>query len=227
MPTRDLTGAVRVAPSILAADYGRLAEQVSAVLDAGARVVHFDVMDGRFVAPITFGEGVVASLSDLVHAAGGVVDVHLMVARPERRVAEFARAGADLITVHVEATPHPHYALGAIAQAGCLAGLALNPGTGADVVVPLVEVVDHVLCMTVNPGWGGQRFITSTWSKLERLRELLPETVSLQVDGGVDSETAPECVRRGANVLVAGSAVFGAADPAGAYRALAQVTGAT
>jgi ribulose-phosphate 3-epimerase len=169
---------------------------------------------------------VVSALSDLVHGAGAIVDVHLMVARPERRVAEFARAAADLITIHVEATPHPHYALGAISDLGCLAGLALNPGTSADAVTPLAEMVDHVLCMTVNPGWGGQRFITSSWSKLAQLRALLPEAVSLQVDGGVDAGTARECVSHGANVLVAGSAVFGAADPAQAYRALAEVSGA-
>jgi ribulose-phosphate 3-epimerase len=149
-----------------------------------------------------------------------------MIERPERQVGEFARAGADLITVHVEATAHIHYALDAIKAAGCLAGLAINPGTSEQAVAPVTALVDHVLCMTVNPGWGGQRFIEATWLKLNRMREMLPSAVSVQVDGGVDARTAPECVRQGANVLVAGSAVFDASEPADAYRALVAAAGA-
>ena len=180
----ELLSTVRVAPSILSADYGRLSEQVNEVLRAGARVIHFDVMDGHFVPPITFGPIVVAALSELVHEAGGIVDVQLMIERPERQVGEFARAGADLITVHVEATAHIHYALDAIKAAGCLAGLAINPGTSERAVAPVTALVDHVQCMTVNPGWGGQRFIAATWLKLNRMREILPSAVSVQVDGG-------------------------------------------
>ncbi|MGO9760070.1 MAG: ribulose-phosphate 3-epimerase [Solirubrobacteraceae bacterium] len=211
---------LQIAPSILAADYARLGEQVGEVLDAGARVIHFDVMDGGFVPPITFGPIVVAALSDLVHDAGGVVDVHLMIERPERYLADFAAAGADLITIHVEATPHLHYALHAIHAAGCLAGLALNPGTPPQAAAAVVEMTDVVLCMTVNPGWGGQRFIPATGAKLKRLREMLPAACAIEVDGGVGPDTAAGCVQLGANLLVAGSAIFGSASPGEAYREL-------
>src|SRR5918997_6605623 len=150
---------VRVAPSILAADFARLGEQVEEVMGAGARVIHVDVMDGHFVPPISIGPLIVESLRELVHRHGGVLDVHLMVERPERRIEEFASAGADTVIVHWEATPHVHYALQAVRAAGLDAGLALNPATPPEVVGGLVEHVDHVLCMTVNPGWGGAPFI--------------------------------------------------------------------
>jgi ribulose-phosphate 3-epimerase len=163
--------AIRVAPSILAADYSRLGAQVSEVLDAGARVIHFDVMDGHFVPPISFGPLIVSALSDRVHQAGAIADVHLMIEQPERQISAFAKAGADMITVHLEATPNIHYALGAIRESGCLAGLALNPGSPAETVIPLADTIDLALCMTVNPGWGGQRFIDSTHAKISRLRE--------------------------------------------------------
>jgi ribulose-phosphate 3-epimerase len=221
----ELLSAVRVAPSILAADHGRLIEQVQTVLDAGARVIHCDVMDGRFVPPITFGPIIVAALADVVHRAGAILDVHLMIERPEGQVAEFARAGADLICMHAEATPHLDYALRSVRDAGCMAGVAINPGTGIDAVDPVLDLVDLVLCMTVNPGWGGQPFIESTLSKVGRLRELLPDRVALEVDGGVGPRTAAACVARGANLLVAGSAVFGP-RPAEAYLELAAVAGA-
>ena len=147
---------VRVAPSILAADFARLGEQVAEVMDAGARVIHVDVMDGHFVPPISIGAIVVDALRKQVHEAGGVLDVHLMIERPERRIEDFAAAGADSIIVHWEATPHVHYALKAVREAGLHAGLALNPATPVDVVEGLAGALDHVLCMTVNPGWGGQ-----------------------------------------------------------------------
>lgn len=216
----EIISEIRVAPSILAADFRRLGEQVGEVLEVGARVIHFDAMDGHFVPPITFGAIIVSALSDQVHAAGGLVDVHLMVERPERQVIEFARAGADIITVHSEATPNIHYALGAVRDAGCLVGLALNPGTPAEVAIPVTDMIDVCLCMTVNPGWGGQRFIASTHAKIARLRELLPQRCAIEVDGGIEPETAPGCVERGANLLVAGSAVFAAPDPPRAYDAL-------
>jgi ribulose-phosphate 3-epimerase len=218
---RELFTEIHVAPSILSADYARLFDHVSEVLAAGARVIHFDVMDGHFVPPITFGPIVVAALSELVHDAGGVVDVHLMIERPERQVAAFADAGADAITIHAEATPNIHYALGAIRDAGCLAGVALNPGTPADYASPLADTIDLALCMTVNPGWGGQKFIDATRAKLARLRELLPDRCAIQVDGGIDSTMVPECVSLGANLLVAGSAIFRRASPGDAYRELA------
>jgi ribulose-phosphate 3-epimerase len=212
----------RVAPSILSSDFAHLAQQVGAVMDAGARVIHCDVMDGHFVPPITLGPLIVASLADQVHAAGGMLDVHLMIERPERQIGEFAKAGADMITVHFEATPHVHYALKAVREAGCMASLALNPGTPADVIGELVDEVDNVLCMTVNPGWGGQPFIEQSVAKVARLRALLPAGVPLEVDGGIDARTAPRCAHAGATLFVAGSAVFGAADPGEAYLEIAR-----
>jgi ribulose-phosphate 3-epimerase len=222
----EILSEIRIAPSILAADHARLGEQVGEVLDAGARVIHFDVMDGHFVPPITFGPVVVSALSERVHAAGGVVDVHLMIERPERQIAQFADAGADVITIHSEATPNVHYALGAVRDAGCVAGLALNPGTPPEVVAPLSNLIDLCLCMTVNPGWGGQRLIDSTRAKISHLRELLPERCAVEVDGGIDPDTALGCVQRGASLLVAGSAIFGRPDPTDAYRELVAATGA-
>jgi ribulose-phosphate 3-epimerase len=217
---------LRVAPSILSADFARLGEQVGHVMDAGARVIHVDVMDGHFVPPITIGPLIVDALAEQVHGAGGVLDVHLMVERPERHVEAFAAAGADAITVHFEATPHVDYALRAVREAGCRAGLALNPGTPATAVTELADVADHVLCMTVNPGWGGQSFIEGSIEKLMRLRQLLPAGTPIEVDGGVDLSTASRCVDAGATLLVAGSHVFGAPDPAERYRRLAESIGA-
>jgi ribulose-phosphate 3-epimerase len=207
-----------LAASILAADFGRLSEQVQLVLDAGAPVIHVDVMDGHFVPPITMGPLAVQAIKEQVEAAGAQIDVHLMIERPERHVAAFAQAGADSITIHAEATPHLHYALQAINDAGCLSGLALNPGTPAEAVVELAP--DMVLCMTVNPGWGGQRFLEHSLSKLVRLRTLIGPEPALEVDGGIDAETAAKCAAAGATVFVAGTAVFGASDPAAAVQAI-------
>jgi ribulose-phosphate 3-epimerase len=178
-------------------------------------------MDGHFVPPITMGPLAVDALAERVHAAGALIDVHLMIERPERHVEEFAKAGADLITVHWEATPHVHYALKAVRDAGCMAGLALTPATPAEVITDVAGDVDNVLCMTVNPGWGGQPFIDHSVAKLERMRALLPAGLPLEVDGGIDADTAPRCAGAGASLFVAGSAVFGAADPGQAYLAIA------
>jgi ribulose-phosphate 3-epimerase len=215
----------RVAPSILSADFAKLGAQVAEVMDAGARVIHVDVMDGHFVPPITIGPLVAGSIADQVHDAGGVVDVHLMIERPENHIAEFAKAGADSITFHDEATPHTNRTLNAIREAGCLAGLALNPGTAATAATELAGVADLVLCMTVNPGWGGQPFIASSPGKVARLRELVPEAI-LEVDGGIDTNTAGSVADAGATLFVAGSAIFGKPDPAEAYRAIAEAAGA-
>ena len=222
----SLPGDVHVAPSILSADFARLGEQVGGVLQAGARVVHVDVMDGHFVPPITIGSLVVAALAGPVHRAGGLLDVHLMVERPERHVADFADAGADSITVHAEATPHLHYAVQAIRQAGCRAGVAICPGTPALALAAVADHIDLALCMSVNPGWGGQAFIRSSLAKLGQMRELLPAEVVVEVDGGIDEDTAAEVVEAGATLLVAGSAVFGRSDPAAAYRSLVEAAGA-
>jgi ribulose-phosphate 3-epimerase len=160
----------------------------------------------------------VAAIAEQVHAAGARVDVHLMIERPERQVEAFAAAGADSITVHVEATPHVHYALQAIKAAGCRTGVALNPGTPVEAVAELDA--DMVLCMTVNPGWGGQKFLEHSLSKLERLRTLIGPDAALEVDGGIDAATAARCATAGATVFVAGTAVFGADDPAAAVKAI-------
>ncbi len=196
------------------------------MLDAGARTIHVDVMDGHFVPPLSMGPPSSRRSRDQVHDAGGYLDVHLMIERPEQQVAAFAKAGADGITVHVEATPHANYALNAIRDAGCRAGLALNPGTPAGAIDELVEHLDLVLCMTVNPGWGGQAFLPGSLAKLERLRATLGDGPVLEVDGGIDAETAGPCARAGATLFVAGSAVFGANDPGEACRRIARAIAA-
>ena len=217
---------IRVAPSILAADFARLGEQVETVMDAGARVIHVDVMDGHFVPPISIGALVVEALRDLVHERDGVLDVHLMVDRPERRIEEFAAAGADTLIVHWEATPHVHYALKAVREAGLDAGLAINPATTPEVILGLAEMFDHLLCMTVNPGWGGQPYIDTSTAKVARLREVLGPSVPIEVDGGIDAATAGATSTAGATLFVAGSSIFGAEDPAAAYREIAAASGA-
>jgi ribulose-phosphate 3-epimerase len=217
---------VRIAPSILSADFARLGEQVDAVLDAGARVIHVDVMDGHFVPPITMGPLVVDALRERVHVKGAFIDVHLMIERPEQQVAEFAKVGADSITAHFEATPHAHYAVQQIKAGGCRAGVAITPSTPVEAVRDLLDDLDLVLCMSVNPGWGGQPFIRHSTVKLARLRALLPDRVRLEVDGGVQVDTARTVVDAGADLLVAGSHVFGADDPPAAYRELAEAAGA-
>ena len=210
----------QIAPSLLACDFSRLAEQIELVMDAGAKVVHFDTMDGRFVPPITIGPLVAESISGLIHERGGILDCHLMVERPEHQVEAFANAGADVITVHPEATPHIHYTLQKIREHGCAAGVVINPGTPIDVVEPVADIIDLCLVMSVNPGWGGQRYIASSTGRLARLRSLLPSEVRLEVDGGISLETIDGARDAGADVFVAGSSVFGSDDPARAFRAL-------
>lgn len=226
MTPRPLPEGPRVAPSILSADFSRLREQVGEVLAAGARVIHVDVMDGHFVPPITLGPLVLASLADQVHDAGGALDVHLMIERPERQVPEFLRAGADSITFHAEATPHAAYTASLIREAGAGVGMAINPGTPVAALAELAPELDVALCMTVNPGWGGQPFIRSSPAKIARLRHVLEADTALEVDGGIDPRTAPLCAQEGATLFVAGSAVFGAAEPAQAYREIAASVGA-
>jgi ribulose-phosphate 3-epimerase len=217
---------IRVAPSILASDFARLGEQVETVMEAGARVIHVDVMDGHFVPPISIGALIVDALRELVHDRGGVLDVHLMVERPERHVEAFAAAGADTIIVHWEATPNVSYALQAVRAAGLHAALALNPATPADVVSGVIDDVDHVLCMTVNPGWGGQTYIPSSTAKVARLRELVGAELPIEVDGGIGADTARIARDAGATLFVAGSSIFGASDPSAAYAEIAAAAGA-
>jgi ribulose-phosphate 3-epimerase len=206
----------QVAPSILAADMGRLREQVQEVAAAGARIVHVDIMDGHFVPPLSMGPGACAALRDL----GLHLEVHLMVEQPERtQIDAFADAGAHTIIVHAEATPNVHYALQAVRAHGCLAGLAVCPATPLEAFRE-VEV-DVALLMTVNPGWGGQSFIPESLDRLRRLREIVGPEVEIEVDGGVDRTTAAAAAAAGASRFVAGTAVFGAPDPAAAFRELA------
>jgi ribulose-phosphate 3-epimerase len=222
---RELIAEPRVAPSILSADFSRLASQVAEVMDAGARVIHVDVMDGHFVPPITIGPLVAASIADQVHEAGGALDVHLMIERPERQIEAFAEAGADSVTVHIEATAHANRTLAAIRERGCLAGIAFNPATPVEAVAELQGFADIFLCMTVNPGWGGQSFIESSPNKVSRLAPLVGEA-KVEVDGGIDASTAGPIAAAGASLFVAGSAVFGSKDPAAAYQEIAEAAGA-
>lgn len=208
-----------VCPSILAANFGRLRAQVEEVVAAGARVIHVDIMDGHFVPPLSMGPQAVEALRDM----DVILDVHLMIEAPERQIAAFANAGAHHITIHAEATPHVHGTLQAIREHGCRAGLAFCPSTPPAM---LEEVdVDIALCMTVNPGWGGQAFIPTSPAKVRRMRALLGDGPDLEVDGGIDRDTAGPCAEAGATLFVAGSAVFGAPDPGTAFREIAAAAG--
>jgi len=193
------------------------------VMAAGATVIHCDVMDGHFVPPITYGPVVVSALRD-EFGDEIFLDVHLMIERPERHVAEFAKAGANGITIHVEATPHIDYTLSKIRELGCKAGLTVCPGTPPGHFAQ--SAVDLALIMTVNPGWGGQPFLRSQLAKIRRVREMLGPDVPIEVDGGVNPETGAECAEAGATWFVAGSAIFKSPDPVAAYHEIAKAVGA-
>jgi ribulose-phosphate 3-epimerase len=214
---------IHVTPSILSADFAKLAEQVKMIMDEGCRVIHCDVMDGHFVPPITFGPMVVSALRDALPDEA-YLDVHLMIERPERHVEEFAKAGANGITIHVEATPHIDYTLNKIRELGCKAGLTVCPGTPADHFE--LNAVDLALIMTVNPGWGGQPFLRNQLDKIRRVRELVGPDVAIEVDGGVNPQTGADCAEAGATWFVAGSAIFNAPDPVAAYHEIAKAVGA-
>ena len=216
MPARP----IRIAPSILSARFERLGEEVKAVVDAGAEYVHVDVMDGRFVPNITIGPLVVQALRRVTER---VLDVHLMIVEPERYIEAFAKAGADIITVHAEACTHLHRTLQQIRAAGKRAGVSLNPHTSEECLRYVLSQVDLVLVMSVNPGFGGQAFIPEVLPKIERVRAMIDQSgrsIDLEVDGGIKPGTAKQVVSAGADVLVAGNAVFGEPDYKAAIAAL-------
>jgi ribulose-phosphate 3-epimerase len=211
---------VLIAPSLLSCDFSRLAEEVRAVEAAGADWIHVDVMDGRFVPNITIGPVVVQAIK---RVAARPLDVHLMIVEPERYLEAFAKAGADILTVHVEASPHLHRTLQQIRQAGAKPAVVLNPSTPLSAVEEVLGEVEMVLLMSVNPGFGGQSFIESTVERVRRLRGMLVArglSVDIEVDGGINAQTAKRVVEAGATVLVAGSYVFGAKDYGEAIRSL-------
>ena len=207
-------------PSILSADFSRLGEEISAVLDAGVKGIHADVMDGHFVPNITIGPPVVKSISPVVHARGGFLSVHLMIEHPERYLRDFIEAGADALSIHAESCPSLYHSLETIKSLGVAAGVAINPGTSLAVLREVAPYVDFVLIMTVNPGFGGQKLIEKALARVPEIRAMLPNGVAIEIDGGINESNVSRVVRSGANWLVAGAAVFGAPDPGGQARRL-------
>lgn len=210
---------VRIAPSILSADFARLGEQVTLVERAGAGLIHVDVMDGHFVPNITMGPLVVSALRRITTLP---LDVHLMITEPDRYLEVFAKAGATTISVHAEAAPDLRRSLAAIRTLGARAGVAINPATSVDVLGPIVDLIDHVIVMSVQPGFAGQSFIAGSLDKTRAVRAAVGARVDVEVDGGVDLSNAEAIARAGASILVAGASIFAQSDPAAATRALRQ-----
>jgi len=211
---------VEIEPSIYASDFSGLGEQLEALHTAGAKVFHFDVGDGHFIPEITIGPIVAASISPLVHGWDARLDCHLMVGEPEKHFQAVAKAGGDSVTFHVEACDEPGRAVALARSLGLGVGVAFNPETAVEEAVAAAEGVDLVLCMSIHPGYSGQAFMPESLERIHRLRELLPAEVRVQVDGGVNRETARAARGAGADLLVAGSAIFWSDDPAAAYREL-------
>jgi ribulose-phosphate 3-epimerase len=218
------TSMIEIAPSILSADFARLAEEIATVERAGASLLHVDVMDGRFVPNITIGLPVVKAIS---RATRLPIDAHLMIVEPGQYAEQFVKAGAQMVSIHIEADPHAHRTLSAIRDAGGQAGIAINPGTSLSAIEEALKFADYVLLMSVNPGFGGQTFIPESLDKLRRLRKDIEERglkTRIEIDGGIDADNVAEIAAAGAEIIVSGSAIFGAPDPAVALRELREAT---
>ena len=215
---------IEIAPSILSADFSRLGEQIATVERAGASLLHVDVMDGRFVPNITVGLPVVKAIS---RATRLPIDAHLMIVEPGQYAEQFVKAGAQMVSIHIEADPHAHRTLSAIRSAGAQAGIAINPATPLSALDEALKFADYVLVMSVNPGFGGQTFISPSLDKVRRLRKIIDERglkTRIEIDGGIDRENIAEVAGAGAEIIVSGSAIFGAPDPAVALRELREAT---
>jgi ribulose-phosphate 3-epimerase len=220
----DWMRGAEVEPSLYAADFSRLGEQIETLLDAGARIFHFDVGDGHFVPPVTIGPIVLQWIAPIVHRAGGRLDCHLMVEQPERHFEAIAEAGGDSVTFHYEVAEDVAALAAAARGHGLGVGLAFNPQTDPEQAAEVAEPVDLVLCMSINPGYSGQAFMPEAFGRIERLRDLLPDGKHIQVDGGVGRDNVPRLRAAGADLLVAGTSIFGAADIAATYRELVGLT---
>ena len=215
---------IDIAPSILSADFARLAEEIQTVERAGASILHVDVMDGRFVPNITIGLPVVKAIS---RATRLPIDAHLMIVEPGQYAEQFVKAGAQMVSIHVEADPHAHRTLSAVRAAGAQAGIAINPGTSLCAIDEILKFADYVLLMSVNPGFGGQKFIPESLDKLRKLRRMIDERglkTRIEIDGGVDADNIAEVAAAGAEIIVSGSAIFAADDPGVALRQLREAT---
>jgi ribulose-phosphate 3-epimerase len=222
MPWREWVRTVEIEPSLYAADFGHLADQIEVLLHAGARIFHFDCGDGHFVEPITMGPIVLASISEQIHAMDGRIDCHLMVQNPSKHFGAFAQAGADSVTFHYEAVRDVRGCVQAAREHDLEVGLAFNPGTPVAEAVATAESVDLVLCMSIEPGYSGQEFMPGSLERIELTRQLLPPEVHVQVDGGINEENVRAAYDAGATLLVSASAIFGREDLARAYRRLVQ-----
>jgi len=215
---------IEIAPSILSADFAHLAEQIQAVERAGASLLHVDVMDGRFVPNITIGLPVVKAISRATHLP---IDAHLMIVEPGQYAEQFVKAGAQMVSIHIEADHHAHRTLSSIRAAGGQAGIAINPATSLSAIEEVLKFADYVLLMSVNPGFGGQKFIPESLEKLRRLRRMIDERglkTRIEIDGGIDADNIAEVAAAGAEIIVSGSAIFGAKDPGVALRELREAT---